>query len=440
MVMEAQSSTETIPADTISPVMISARNIGKCYRLFDNPSDRLKHQLFGRFGKYYGHEFWALHGISFDLRKGEAVGIVGRNGSGKSTLLQILAGILEPTEGSVYTTGRISALLELGSGFNPEYTGRQNVYLASAILGIPHSDMEQRFDDIASFADIGEFIDQPVKLYSSGMYARLAFSVAISVDPDILIVDEILAVGDYGFQQKCVARMRQLRDNGLTLVYVTHDTNAVRSICDKGLFLNEGSPVYWGDTDETVSQYLKYVRELVNQEAISSQVEISKPQKLETGIKGVLRYGTGHVQIEKVEVRNDGNEVCNSFLLGETVHIYVYIKAFEEMDHLSVSFLIRDMTGVDLMGTTTFDERVDLPRLSAGSHGYVHFSFPNNLRSGNFGVSVALNKVSQRDYSDNVVLDTIDACANFLSIVDVNRPIHYKFYNPVNIKYSIEDK
>jgi lipopolysaccharide transport system ATP-binding protein len=438
MLKEAQQSQDKVTADTVPQVVISARNIGKCYRLFDNPSDRLKHQLLGRFGKNYGHEFWALHSVSFDLGKGEAVGIVGRNGSGKSTLLQILAGILEPTEGTVMTNGRISALLELGSGFNPEYTGRQNVYLASAILGIEQSEMEKRFDDIAAFADIGEFIDQPVKLYSSGMYARLAFSVAISVDPDILIVDEILAVGDYGFQQKCVARMRQLRDNGLTLVYVTHDTNAVRSICDKGLFLNEGSPVYWGNTDETVSRYLKYVREIVNQEALSSQMEISRPQKLETEIKGVLRYGIGHVQIEKVEIRNGLNEVCNTFLLGETIHINVYFKAFREMDHFSVSFLIRDMTGVDLMGTTTFDEKIDLPSLSVGSRGFVNFSFQNYLRGGNYGISIALNQVSQRNYSDNVILDSIDACANFLSIGDVNRPIHYKYYCPVIVNHYVK--
>ncbi len=438
MVIEAQLSHDKTATDLVTEVVISARNIGKSYRLFDNPSDRLKHQLLGRFGKNYGHEFWALQGISFDLAKGEAVGIVGRNGSGKSTLLQIIAGILEPTEGTVMTHGRISALLELGSGFNPEYTGRQNVYLASAILGIEQTEMEKRFDDIAAFADIGEFIDQPVKLYSSGMYARLAFSVAISVDPDILIVDEILAVGDYGFQQKCVARMRQLRDNGLTLVYVTHDTNAVRSICDKGLFLDEGSPVYWGNTDETVSQYLKYIREIVNQETVSSQMEISKPQKLETEIEGVLRYGTGHVQIEKVEVRNSINEVCNAFQFGETIHIYVSFKAFHEMDHFSVSFLIRDMTGVDLMGTTTFDDRVDLPNLAVGSHGVVHFSFQNAFRGDNYGISVALNRVSQRDYSDNVILDTIEACATFLSLRNENRPIHYKFHCPIQVDYYIE--
>jgi len=432
------SETQFSPNQAALEIVVSARGIGKCYRLFDKPSDRLKHQFYGRFGRVYGREFWALRGVSFDLKKGEAVGIVGRNGSGKSTLLQIIAGIIEPTEGSVRVEGRVSALLELGSGFNPEYTGQQNVFLSGGILGIEQEEMEKRYDAIAAFADIGEFINQPVKLYSSGMYARLAFSVAISVDPDILIVDEILAVGDYGFQQKCVARMRQLRENGLTLVYVTHDTNAVRSICDKGLFLNDGSPVYWGDTDEAVSEYLGYLRQLANQDTVSARGDIPKPRKLETEVFGFLRYGTGHAQIEKVETRNTQDEVSNAFMIGETIHILVFYKSFSAVDNFSVSFLIRDNTGVDLMGTTTFDERISLPPLSVGSQGAVRFSFQNVLKPGNYGISVALNMISQRDYSDNITLDMVEACTTFLTIGDENRPIHYKFFCPVKIYCDTE--
>lgn len=422
-----------------SDVMISAKKVGKSYRLYNQPSDRLKHQLFSRFGKNYGNEFWALRDVSFNLRKGEAIGIIGRNGSGKSTLLQILAGILEPTEGNIVVKGRISALLELGSGFNFEYTGRQNVFLSGAILGISQSEMEQRFDEIAAFADIGKFIDQPVKLYSSGMFARLAFSVAISVNPDILIVDEILAVGDYGFQQKCVARMRQMRENGLTLVYVTHDTNSIRSICDKGLFLNEGLPIYWGDTDETVSRYLEQVRQLANNEALSiSKMEQVAPQEFETEVSGIMRYGTGNVQIQKVEVRNDNKELCNAFQFDDLVHLFVYFKSNIDLENISVSFLVRDLSSIDLMGTTTYDEKIKIPNLSIGSQGYVEFSFKNVLPKGNYGISVALNQVSQRDYSDNITIDMVEACTTYLSIGDDNRPIHYKFYCPVKVNYQID--
>ncbi|MCS7352481.1 MAG: ABC transporter ATP-binding protein, partial [Thermoflexus sp.] len=178
-----------------------------------------------------------MRNVSFEVRRGETVGIIGRNGSGKSTLLQIIAGTLAPTEGEVQVKGRVAALLELGSGFNPEFTGRENVYLNGAILGLSREEIDARFDDIAAFADIGEFIDQPVKVYSSGMYARLAFAVAVSLDPDILIVDEILAVGDLALQQRCATRLRQLRDNGLTLLYVSHSPDAIKSICQKALLL-----------------------------------------------------------------------------------------------------------------------------------------------------------------------------------------------------------
>jgi lipopolysaccharide transport system ATP-binding protein len=188
-------------------IAVSVHNVNKRYLLYDRPQDRLKQSLFWRFGKSYGREFWALRDISFEIRRGEALGIIGRNGAGKSTLLQIIAGTLQPTSGVVHVSGRVAALLELGSGFNLEFTGRENVYLNGAILGFSRGEMEQRFDEIAAFADIGDFMDQPVKLYSSGMFVRLAFAVQACVEPDVLIVDEALAVGDVVFHQKCYARL-----------------------------------------------------------------------------------------------------------------------------------------------------------------------------------------------------------------------------------------
>lgn len=230
---------------TAEQPVISVRGLGKCYHIYDAPADRLKQALF-RWKKQYYREFWALRGVSFEVFPGESIGILGRNGGGKSTLLQLIAGTLTPTEGEVVVRGRVAAMLELGSGFNPEFTGRENVFLKGAILGVPRREMEDRFDSIAAFADIGEFLERPLKTYSSGMAARLAFAVAFSVEPDAMIVDEILAVGDIGFQQHCLARLRQLRDGGMTLLFVSHSPDSVRSVCQKGALPGQGTgTVLW---------------------------------------------------------------------------------------------------------------------------------------------------------------------------------------------------
>jgi ABC-type polysaccharide/polyol phosphate transport system ATPase subunit len=260
------SAPDIAPQETtlLSPptddVVISVRNVGKMYRIYDRPQDRLKHMLLWRFGRHYGHEFWALRNVSFEVRRGETVGIIGRNGSGKSTLLQIIAGTLAPTEGEVQVKGRVAALLELGSGFNPEFTGRENVYLNGAILGLSREEIDARFDDIAAFADIGEFIDQPVKFYSSGMVVRLAFAVQAHVSPDILIVDEALAVGDIAFQHKCTRHIKKLIDNGTTFLFVSHSTSSIKSLCSRGLWLDGGQMHYYGSAGVAVEKYLAFMR------------------------------------------------------------------------------------------------------------------------------------------------------------------------------------
>ena len=234
-------------------IAISVKNVTKSYRLYDNHADRVK-ETFHPFRKKYHHPFNALTNISFDVRKGETLGIIGQNGSGKSTLLQIICGILQPTSGSVEVNGRVSALLELGAGFNPEFTGRQNVYINAGILGLTHKDIEARFDDIAAFADIGNFIDQPVKTYSSGMYVRLAFSVVAHVYADILIIDEALAVGDFMFQQKCNSFIKNdLRDT--TKLLVTHDMSAISNMADSVLLMHKGKLNYVGPPQEAIDRY-----------------------------------------------------------------------------------------------------------------------------------------------------------------------------------------
>ncbi|SFI40125.1 ABC transporter ATP-binding protein [Nitrosomonas sp. Nm34] len=248
-----------------SEIAIKVENLSKCYHIYTTPRDRLKQFIFprlrrfvGEAGQQYFKEFWALRDVSFEIKKGESMGILGRNGSGKSTLLQIIAGTLTPTEGTVETFGRISALLELGSGFNPEFSGKDNVYLSVALQGFGSDQIDKKYEDIAAFADIGEFIDQPVKIYSSGMYARLAFSAAIHAEPDVLIVDEILAVGDVPFQQKCIKKLYQMMDDGVSILLVSHDAYQIRSICRKALLLQEGRQCMFESSEKVMDEYIAY--------------------------------------------------------------------------------------------------------------------------------------------------------------------------------------
>lgn len=237
-----------------SEIAIAVRDVSKVYQIYERPQDRLKQMLWRGRRKFYD-DFWALKGINFEVKKGETVGIIGRNGSGKSTLLQVICGTITPTTGAVERKGRISALLELGSGFNPEFTGRENVFLNGAIIGMTRLEMEDRFDEIAAFADIGQFIDSPVKHYSSGMFARLAFSVAIHVDPEILIVDEILAVGDAAFQRRCLAKFYDVRARGCTVLFVSHDQYQIKSVCQRALYLEAGCQKMFGPAGRVIDAY-----------------------------------------------------------------------------------------------------------------------------------------------------------------------------------------
>jgi lipopolysaccharide transport system ATP-binding protein len=235
---------------------IAIRGVGKHYEIYDKPQHRLWQSVFRGKRQFY-REFWALRGVNFDIQRGETFGIVGRNGSGKSTLLQIVAGTLQPTTGEVRVHGRVAALLELGSGFNPEFTGRENVFLNAAMLGLSRGEIEARYDDIVAFSEIGDFMDQPVKTYSSGMYVRLAFSVSINVDPDILIVDEALSVGDEAFQRKCYARIRTIRDSGATILFVSHACAIVLELCDRAVLLDHGEQLLLGAPKPVISYYQK---------------------------------------------------------------------------------------------------------------------------------------------------------------------------------------
>ncbi|MBC7833595.1 MAG: ABC transporter ATP-binding protein [Phycisphaerales bacterium] len=434
-----RASTAVLPSASATSdhaVAISARDISKRYQMYAKPRDRLKQAVVGRWRTYYS-PFYALRNINFELMRGEALGIVGRNGSGKSTLLQIIAGTLTPTEGEVRVHGRIAALLELGSGFDPEFTGRENVFLNGAILGVARKEMEERFDDIAAFADIGNFIDQPVKHYSSGMYARLAFSVAVSVKPDILIVDEILAVGDMGFQQKCVARMRKLLDTGLTLLYVSHSPDSVKSLCQKGLFLRDGEQVCYSSSELAVDRYFNYVRDTVNAEAQKAQPELAnKIEAKKTDVAGDIRYGTGQAQIEQVRLIDSRDRVAEAFKFGEEIIVEVRLKALIDLINLDVHFHVRDAVGVDLFGTGTADEGTWFPKIESGTSTVVRFRFQNNLRVGTYGVTITLTRLPDRADVGGITLDHISAVAAFAVIGEPTRPVAYKFHEPVKVTWD----
>jgi lipopolysaccharide transport system ATP-binding protein len=237
----------------MSEIAISLHNVSKCYKRYSRPVDRLKELLLP--GKSHAENFWALRNINLEVAKGETLGIIGQNGSGKSTLLQIIAGTVTPTTGEVWVNGRVSALLELGSGFNPEFTGRQNVFFNGRILGLSRQQIEAKFDDIAAFAEIGDFLDQPIKTYSSGMVVRLAFAVIANTEPQILIVDEALAVGDAKFQARCMKRIRQLKEQGVTILFVSHDSSSVKILCQRAALMNYGKILETGNPKDVVNHY-----------------------------------------------------------------------------------------------------------------------------------------------------------------------------------------
>jgi len=284
---------------------ININDVAKSYKIYSKPIDRLK-QFFYKDKKKYYEEFFALSQVSFQVRKGDIVGIVGKNGSGKSTLLQLVAGIITPSNGQIDVNGRVAALLELGSGFNPDYTGRENVYMNGSILGVSPNEMDKRFQDIVDFADIGSFIDQPVRTYSSGMYIRLAFAVAINVDADILIIDEALAVGDIRFQIKCIEKLKHLRNNGTTILFVSHSPEQVKRFCNRAIWLNDGKIKMIGNADEVVNAYEDYMN-----------VSYYKPQNREPNKSNKLN----------VNNRNEG-KLTNIISISSNRDIF---KTFEEL-------------------------------------------------------------------------------------------------------------
>jgi len=430
-------------------IAIKIENVSKVYQVYDNPKDRLMQLVNNR--KNYYKEFKALKPLSFEVEKGSTVGILGRNGSGKSTLLQIVAGTLTPTTGTIKKNGRVVALLELGSGFNMEFTGKENVYLNGAIFGIAKEEMERKYEEIEAFADIGEYIDQPVKTYSSGMFARLAFAVAINMDPDILIVDEILSVGDLAFQTKCISKMRKMKDEGLTLLFVSHSVDAMKSLCNKAILLEKGNLIDMGTSEQITNKYLASIREDMNEETRNQSEQVEKEnqnQELkdtgeeidivkENSEKWIeqFKYGKGEVYFSNVEMLNKDGEKTTAFEFGEEAILRCHIRANENYENVNISFLVRDITGIDLFGTTMFDEKIDLITIKKGEVKQIDFKFKVYLRAGSYSISTAVNSVTDRTYSDVYLYQQIDGSAAFEVVRDLERPVHYKFHIPIKIEY-----
>lgn len=416
---------------------IRVQALEKTYRLYDAPRDRLLEAL-SPWRRPRHRIFHALQGISFELERGQSLGIIGVNGSGKSTLLRLLAGVLSPTAGQVAVTGRVAALLELGAAFNPEMNGIDNALFAGMLLGHSRQSMLDLLDGILAFADLGEHAAQPVRTYSSGMFARLAFAVSLSVTPDILLIDEILAVGDIAFQQKCLARLKEMRQRGTTFLLVSHDPAAITANCTKGLYLHKGELRYYGSAEQAVNLYLSHQRIEQNSARAQSQPDIDHGRPFATTLPGDMRYGSGQVQIEGVRLTDDAMRPTRSFAFGEPVNLLVSLRAHMEVRDLTVSFLVRDQTGVDLAGTTSFDQGLFLPPLARGQAAVARIRFANVFRAGHYGFCVAVNRMLQPDYSDNILFDQIDACEHFTSLSDSRHPIHYKFHMPVAFEFTAQ--
>jgi lipopolysaccharide transport system ATP-binding protein len=402
---------------------IRVTNLSKRYEIYDTPQDRLKQfiaprlqKLTGRSPKQYFRDFWALRDVSFEIKKGETFGIIGRNGSGKSTLLQMICGTLSPTNGSIQTKGRIAALLELGSGFNPEFTGRDNVYLNASVLGLTKDEVDARFDDIAAFADIGQFIEQPVKSYSSGMYVRLAFAVIAHVDADILVVDEALAVGDAVFTQKCMRFIRRFQETG-SLIFVSHDTASVQNLCKSGIWLKEGKIELAGTAKSVSEAYLQYTLQEIygNESTLNSIVpksigddagtggvvfDAQTPTAIDYGAIASVRnnidmasgWKSGQADIMFVSLTRLSSGPEGVFEGGERVRMTVRAKAHEPLQNPILGFLVRDRLGQDLFGENTlpFTNKASTP-IGAGMvfEGIFDFTLPM-LPNGQYAVMASV--------------------------------------------------
>ena len=392
--------------------VIQVKNLTKMYKLYDKPSDRLKEAL-GLTRKKLYKEHYALRDVNFGIQEGECVGIIGTNGSGKSTILKIITGVLTPTQGEVKVDGRISALLELGAGFNMEYSGLENVYLNGTMIGFSKEEIDARLDDILEFADIGDFIHQPVKTYSSGMFVRLAFAVAINIDPEILVVDEALSVGDVFFQAKCYHKFEEFKKQGKTILFVSHDLSSVSKYCDRVILLNKGVKLDEGSPKQMVDLYKQL---LVGQDPVKQQ-EADKEKKAAVQSEGtgnfqanpnMLEYGNRMAEIIHFEVLDDRGMLSNTIEKGTEFKIRMKVHFNEDIQEPIMAYTFKNIKGTEITGTNTMFEKAQVARSGAGDECTVTFTQNMDLQGGEYLLSFGCTGYKDGDFT--VFHRLYDAC------------------------------
>lgn len=442
-------------------VLIQAERVTKAYRVWGSPGARfwtpllswLGRSLPGSLGERLRrkaqasfHDFYALNDVSFTLRRGESLGVIGRNGSGKSTLLQILAGTLQPTEGTVSRNGRIAALLELGSGFNPEFTGRENVMLNGVLLGLSREQILARYDDIVAFADIGEFIDQPVKTYSSGMMVRLAFAVAISVDPEVLIVDEALSVGDIFFQQKCFRRIHEMLESGVSLLFVSHDTAAVQNLCSRALLLKSGRVLFEGEPEIAVSRYFSNSENAAPEtdmrvdtlEEPATCFNILAPL-VEHDLRPTAKsnHGEGGIRIRHLTILSSKNLVTHTFRVGEPMRVAVMISATEHVKAPSAGIHLYDRMNNLVFAAGTKQLGVPLSDFSPNENRIVEFELKMDVQPGEYTFSIGCSIPSKEGPNHGVNQHRLEGLGPIVVIPDVPAHEPWSFYGTARLPLKI---
>jgi len=431
---------------------IRVRGLSKCYEIYHRPQDRLKQsihpriqRLVGREPKTYYREFWALKNVSFEVEKGETVGIIGRNGSGKSTLLQIICGTLTPTTGEVEVSGRVAALLELGAGFNPEFSGRENVYVNASILGFSKDQVDAKFQEIAEFAEIGEFIDQPVKTYSSGMFVRLAFAVQVCVEPDILVVDEALSVGDIFFQQKCVERMQQLVNRGTAILFVSHDLAAIIQVCKRAFLLAAGQIVMVGPPKRVTEQYTAMsFGHSPDGQAKRNFSETAEPLRsidrtervaLRPIPDGVFRHGNGLMRLSGFALTTISDNPISQIESGQLLRITLEIECYAQRLVPNVGFQIKDRFGNIACGTNTWMLDYKLEEQKQNTRFQIMFEVQIMLGRGEYTLSAA---VASYDGKPKEIFDWTDGLTMFSVSRSQQQWVDGLAYCPVKVRCPIK--
>lgn len=398
--------------------VISLKGVSKHYTVYPNRQSRLKELL--SFGKLKSsHEFWALKNVDLEVKPGTSLGILGRNGAGKSTLLKVISGVLQPTRGEVDVRGRLSALLQLGAGFNPEFTGRENAMINGLIMGLGYREMLGRFDDIEEFADLGQFMNQPVKTYSSGMRARLGFAVAVNVEPEVLLVDETLSVGDEVFRNLGMQKMRDLQQSGATILFVSHGLGMIKSFCDEALLLHKGEVMCQGKTSETLDQYQALLSGSNIQQPEEGEQETPKfkeDSELEFRRRRSFRHGTGEARVENVELLDENQNPTDVVASEATLTVRVHVKYMQDVKNGILSIALRDRNGLDIFSTNTLKEGTPLGVHAAGERTIIDFKFKVSLKQGPYSVNVTVFH-PQRPV---VYMDWIDVATSF----EITQPVN----------------